>query len=146
MNPCPFCTVPPDDILAETSLCFALYDRFPVTPHHALLIPRRHVTSFATLTEKEWTELHGLACEVQRRIREDDTSVTGFNLGINDGETAGQTVPHLHVHLLPRRVGDVPNPVGGVRWVFGEKADYLKTEPRMHTPARRAALRPGDRH
>ena len=100
-----------------------IQDAFPVSPGHALLIPHRHVPSFFDLTDDERTDLMDLLGRARAKIQA-ELSPHGFNIGINDGPAAGQTVMHLHVHLIPRFNGDRPDPRGGVRWVFPEKADY----------------------
>ncbi len=124
MNACPFCEMPADRIVAEKGACFAVRDRYPVSPGHMLLIPRRHVASFRELTPEEWADIHGLARQLCSEIQTGSPDVQGFNLGINDGRAAGQTIPHVHVHLIPRRSGDVRRPEGGVRGVIPGKARY----------------------
>jgi diadenosine tetraphosphate (Ap4A) HIT family hydrolase len=124
MSDCPFCLTPPDDIIAVEGPCYAIFDRFPVTDLHALIIPRRHVASLQELTGEEWAAVLPLARKLAEQLRKQDDRIEGFNLGINDGAVAGQTVPHVHVHWIPRRKGDVPRPQGGVRWIFPDKADY----------------------
>lgn len=120
---CPFCTLPSVRIADENELAVWLYDGFPVSPGHSLIIPKRHVGSFFDASHEERLaifELLGKAqTVVEREFRPD-----GYNIGINDGHAAGQTVPHLHIHLIPRYTGDVADPRGGVRWVIPEKADY----------------------
>lgn len=124
LTTCPFCEVPRDRLVAEDGPCFAVHDRYPVSAGHALLLPRRHVTSFRDLTAEEWTAIHRLAAAIAKRLQREDPSVQGFNLGINDGPAAGQTIPHAHVHLIPRRSGDVRRPRGGVRGVIPDKQNY----------------------
>lgn len=98
-------------------------DGFPVSEGHTLVIPKRHVASLFELSHEEVGEINSLLfaakVEIDRAFSPD-----GYNVGINDGAAAGQTVPHLHVHLIPRYAGDSPDPRGGVRWVMPEKADY----------------------
>lgn len=121
MNGCPFCEVA--NPLVARRLAFALYDRSPVTRGHVLLIPRRHVADWFETTLAERREVMALADELHARlIRE--FSPDGFNLGINVGEAAGQTVSHVHLHLIPRYRGDVANPRGGVRGVIPERQNY----------------------
>ena len=102
----------------------AIRDGFPVSPGHTLVIPRRHVASFRDLTPGEWTAALRLVQRLAADIQRDDPTVTGFNFGINDGPDAGQSVFHVHLHLIPRRHGDHPHPRGGVRAVIPHLADY----------------------
>lgn len=103
---------------------FAIKDKFPVTKLHYLIIPRRHIDSFFELGTSEQKACFNLVSEIKEKILKDDSTVTGFNIGINDSEDAGQTIPHCHIHLIPRRKGDVNNPRGGIRNVIPGKADY----------------------
>lgn len=121
---CPFCSAEETkEILATSALSLAFYDDFPVSPGHALVVPKRHVSSFFELSEDERTDLFRLADKVKtiidRRFHPD-----GYNLGINVGEAAGQSVFHVHLHLIPRYSGDVPNPKGGIRGVIPSKQSY----------------------
>lgn len=122
-NRCPFC--PPDAgrVIHDDGLVFVLRDGFPVSPGHVLVIPHRHVGSFFDTTPEERRAILD-ALELAKRAVDDDHHPDGWNIGINDGVAAGQTVPHLHVHLIPRYAGDRPDPRGGVRWILPEKADY----------------------
>ena len=120
---CPFCALPAERILLLADEALVIRDAFPVSPGHTLVVPRRHIGSFFELTDAE------RACMVELLARakaELDLSFQpdGFNIGINDGTAAGQTVPHLHLHLIPRYRGDAPDPRGGVRWVLPAKAKY----------------------
>ena len=124
MNPCPFCAVAPERIVAEEGPCLALSDRYPVSRGHRLIVPRRHVASFRELTDEEWQAVLRLARRLAQQLMENDPAIQGFNLGINDGAAAGQSVFHVHVHLIPRRSGDVRRPRGGVRGVIPDKQDY----------------------
>jgi len=124
MNPCPFCEMAPDRIVMEDGPCVAVSDRFPVSRGHHLILPRRHVASFQDLTDEEWLAIHRLAKSLMQQMQRDDQAIQGFNLGINDGRAAGQTIFHAHVHLIPRRTGDVRRPRGGVRGVIPGKQDY----------------------
>jgi ATP adenylyltransferase len=121
---CPFCKIPADLVVAEDDVCRAVRDRYPVSPGHTLIIPRRHVASFRDMTSDEWNSVHRLAADLAGKMQVEDSSVQGFNLGINDGRAAGQTVMHAHIHLIPRRLGDVQRPEGGVRGVIPGKARY----------------------
>ena len=121
--PCPFCSLPSDRVLHERPSAFAIRDGFPASPGHTLIIPRRHVASFFEVTAAERTDLMSLLVaardDLDRQFRP-----AGYNIGINDGAAAGQTVPHLHIHLIPRYAGDRDDPRGGVRWVLPDKAAY----------------------
>ncbi len=120
---CPFCPPDASRVLHDDELVFVLRDGFPVSPGHVLVIPHRHVASFFETTLAERRAILD-AIEIARRAVEKENHPDGWNIGINDGAAAGQTVPHLHVHLIPRYKGDRPDPRGGVRWVLPEKADY----------------------
>lgn len=123
---CPFCQLAPERIIAQNTHAFAILDAFPVSPGHTLVIPRRHVGSFFDTTQEEKLALLDLVDQVGGRhaVPLQDPRPDAFNIGINDGPAAGQTVPHLHIHLIPRYAGDVPDPRGGVRWVMPDKARY----------------------
>ena len=121
---CIFCELPADRIIASNVLALAIRDKFPVTPLHSLVMPRRHAPTFFDLFEPERRAINQLLDRLRGETIKGDRSVSGFNIGANSGESAGQTVGHAHVHLIPRRQGDVENPRGGVRGVISEKADY----------------------
>jgi diadenosine tetraphosphate (Ap4A) HIT family hydrolase len=104
-------------------LAVALHDGFPVSPGHTLIVPRRHIASPSEATPEEFAAIWSLLIEARAGI-ERELKPDGFNIGVNDGRAAGQTVMHLHVHLIPRFAGDSPDPRGGVRWVLPEKARY----------------------
>ena len=120
---CPFCNLPPDRIVRETGTAFAIRDGFPVSPGHTLVIPRRHVASFFEISDAERADMMSLLATARADL-EREFRPAGYNIGINDGAAAGQTVPHLHIHLIPRYVGDQDDPRGGVRWVLPDKAAY----------------------
>ena len=122
--PCPFCSPPDDRLFHRGRLVLGLWDQFPVSPGHALIIPRRHVASWFDATDEERMELMAAVSDARRAI-EQVHQPDGYNLGVNVGHAAGQTVFHLHVHVIPRYQGDVPAPRGGVRHVIPEKADYV---------------------
>ena len=122
-GPCPFCTPDPDRVFFESQHIYALWDAFPVPDGHALIVPRRHVASWFDATPKEQGEMIAALSQVKERI-EAEHAPAGYNMGINDGEAAGQTVGHLHLHVIPRYEGDVPDPRGGIRWVIPERACY----------------------
>jgi diadenosine tetraphosphate (Ap4A) HIT family hydrolase len=120
---CPFCALPASRIKAENEHAMLIRDAFPVSPGHSLVIPKRHIGSYFETTEAERTGMHALLVTARQAVVA-ELSPQGHNIGINDGAAAGQTVPHLHIHLIPRYAGDVPDPRGGVRWVVADKADY----------------------
>lgn len=103
---------------------FAIRDGFPVTPLHTLVIPKRHVRDYFGLTKEEILAADEMLHKLRQTIQEEDGSVSGFNIGINAGEVAGQTIFHCHIHLIPRREGDVENPRGGVRHLIPGKGFY----------------------
>jgi len=121
--PCPFCTLPEQRIIASNEHGIVIRDGYPVSEGHTLIIPRRHVGSFFEISERERSALLSLMEDAKHAL---DKAYTpdGYNIGINDGTAAGQTVPHLHIHLIPRYSGDQQDPRGGVRWIFPDKADY----------------------
>jgi len=123
MKRCSFCDLDTVRVLAANSHALAIYDGFPISPGHTLIIPKRHVASFFELTSKEQVAMLELLAEM-RQILLTECNPDGFNIGINDGAAAGQTVMHLHIHLIPRYAGDQPDPRGGVRWIFPDKAAY----------------------
>jgi len=120
---CPFCSIPEDRIIAASDLVLTIRDAFPVSPGHTLVIPRRHVASVFDLDLMEKAALLG-ALEEAKKGLDLEFSPAGYNVGVNDGEAAGQTIPHVHVHLIPRYEGDSRDPRGGIRWVFPERARY----------------------
>ncbi len=120
---CAFCTLPPERIVRSSPLAIVIRDGFPISRGHTLIIPRRHVGSFFELTSDERSEMLALLDQAKAEL-DSEFHPDGFNIGINDGAAAGQTVPHLHIHLIPRYKGDLEDPRGGVRWIIPEKADY----------------------
>jgi diadenosine tetraphosphate (Ap4A) HIT family hydrolase len=125
---CPFCALPATRIVDANELAVAVEDAFPVAPGHTLVIPRRHVASAFDLTPGEVAAVMELLVRAKARL-DGLLRPDGYNVGVNVGRDAGQTVMHAHVHLIPRRVGDVPNPRGGVRNVIPGKGDYLTPPP-----------------
>ena len=121
---CIFCELQADRIIASNALALAIRDNYPVTELHTLVIPKRHSATFFDLFEPERRAINQLLDEVRIDILKKDAAVSGFNIGMNSGETAGQTISHAHVHLIPRRHGDVQEPRGGVRGVIPGKAAY----------------------
>jgi diadenosine tetraphosphate (Ap4A) HIT family hydrolase len=122
---CPFCARTSGEHLAANELAVAFPDGFPVNPGHALVVPRRHVASYFDLTEHEQAAVWRLVAQVKEQL-DRDRGPDGYNVGINAGAAAGQTVWHAHVHLIPRYPGDVEDPRGGVRWVIRARAPYWK--------------------
>jgi len=123
-NECLFCNIAPDRVFAENEYAYAIRDDFPVTEQHSLIIPKRHVEDYFGLTTDELIGCNTLLKNIREAILESDESVKGFNIGANTGEAAGQTIFHCHIHLIPRRNGDVENPRGGVRHVIPGKGNY----------------------
>jgi diadenosine tetraphosphate (Ap4A) HIT family hydrolase len=123
MNDCPFCELSQRPLLAENELALAFYDGFPVSPGHVLVIPRRHCSDFFQLSSLEQAACLDLLNQCQSRLVS-ERNPDGFNIGVNVGAAAGQTIFHAHLHLIPRHLGDVENPRGGVRGVIPAKKDY----------------------
>ena len=122
---CPFCYQNiRERIVAEKGSMAAIPDGFPVTEGHCLIIPRRHTPDYFSLTRRELADADELLRVLKDRVTGGDPSVTGFNVGVNCGLDAGQTILHAHIHLIPRRAGDTPHPRGGVRGVIPEKMSY----------------------
>jgi ATP adenylyltransferase len=119
---CIFCQ-PDRAILAETKLSLAFLDGFPVSKGHALVVPKRHLASLWEMTTEEYTDAFALMRQVKDVLQE-QFNPQGFNIGVNCGHAAGQTVFHAHIHLIPRYTGDVPNPRGGVRNIIPGKGNY----------------------
>jgi ATP adenylyltransferase len=121
---CIFCELPSDRFIDETELTLVFRDAFPVTDLHTLIIPKRHVSDYFNLTIAERDDIQNLLLKHKDLIENEDSSVSGFNVGNNIGLSAGQTVFHVHTHLIPRRDGDVESPRGGVRGVIPGKQAY----------------------
>ena len=123
MENCPFCTPTPSSLWLESPTAIAFWDGFPVSEGHTLVVPRLHVVGLFDLPASDqdsiWQFVARVRSELARRF-----GVESFNVGLNDGQAAGQTVMHAHIHVIPRREGDVRDPRGGIRWVIPEKADY----------------------
>lgn len=121
---CPFCSLSADvDIVCETQTCVVFYDKYPVSPGHTLIIPKRHVSSYFDLSPQERQDMDTMLQYV-KQILDKQYHPDGYNIGINVNEAAGQTVFHVHMHLIPRYNGDVPNPKGGVRGVIPDRQKY----------------------
>ena len=124
---CPFCAIPRDQVLIEHPLALAKRDGYPVSKGHTLIIPRRHVVTFFETTEEERRAMMKLLDEVKAML-DREHKPDGYNIGINNGPAAGQTVMHMHMHLIPRYAGDTADARGGVRWIFPDKAAYWKRQ------------------
>lgn len=124
---CPFCDIAKalshSRILLQNNDAFVIRDGYPVTAGHSLIIPKRHVGSFFEASDSEKQSLLTLLERAKVQL-DSELKPASYNIGINDGAAAGQTVPHLHIHLIPRYEADYKDPRGGVRWVVPEKADY----------------------
>ncbi len=124
---CLFCNLQLENrerIVAENALAYVIRDGFPVTEYHSLIIPKRHTKDYFDLTQAEINAINQLIKTQKHHIDNSDSTVDGYNIGMNCGESGGQTVFHCHIHLIPRRKGDVQNPRGGIRNVIPTKADY----------------------
>ena len=125
-NPCLFCDSKKSGIAHENDLAYASYDSYPVSDHHCLIIPKRHIKDYFDMTNDELIACNDLIQIVKNEILSKDTNVKGFNIGTNAGKIAGQSILHCHIHLIPRREGDVDNPQGGVRSVIPNKQHYKR--------------------
>ena len=125
---CKFCDIqdgyPEDRLIGENEFSYAIIDRFPATKLHSLVIPKRHVADVFDLVEPELSAMTALLAKIRGFILNEDPSVEGFNVGVNSGVVAGQSIPHVHIHLIPRRQDDVEDPRGGVRGVIPKKRPY----------------------
>lgn len=124
---CLFCNLQVENrerVVAENALAYVIRDGFPVTEYHSLIIPKRHLKDYFELTQAEINAINQLIKTQKQLIDNSDSKVDGYNIGMNCGESAGQTVFHCHIHLIPRRKGDVQNPRGGVRHVIADKGNY----------------------
>ena len=120
---CTFCEIDLSRITNQNTLAYVTPDKYPVAKGHRLIIPKRHVRDYFGLDKSESSAIHELILKEKEKLSE-DTSIEGYNIGVNCGEVAGQTVFHCHIHLIPRRKGDVKNPRGGVRHIISGKGDY----------------------
>ena len=127
-NPCLFCNVEKSGCAYENELAYASYDTYPVTEYHCLIIPKRHIKDYFDLTNEELVACNDLVQIVKKEIIKKDPLVKGFNLGTNIGKVSGQSILHCHLHLIPRRKGDVDNPQGGVRSVIPNKQHYKRNK------------------
>ena len=125
-NPCLFCNIKESGFTHQNTLAYASYDSYPVTNHHCLIIPKRHVSNYFDLTNEEIIACNDLIKLIKQEISDKDKTVEAFNIGVNTGKIAGQSIMHCHIHLIPRRKGDVENPQGGVRSVIPSKQHYIR--------------------
>jgi len=125
-NPCLFCNSKQSGLAAENDLAYASYDTYPVSKFHCLIIPKRHVMDYFDLNDDEVIACNNLIKQIKEEILLKDSAVKGFNIGTNAGVIAGQSILHCHIHLIPRREGDVDNPQGGVRSVIPKKQHYKR--------------------
>ena len=125
-NPCLFCDVKKTGIVYENELAYASYDSYPVSGHHCLIIPKRHIKDYFELSNDELVACNDLIKLVKKEITDKDPLVKGFNLGTNIGTVSGQSILHCHFHLIPRREGDVDKPQGGVRSVIPNMQHYKR--------------------
>ena len=125
-NPCLFCDIKKNDCAHQNNLAYASYDTYPVSNHHCLIIPKRHLSDYFELTNDELIACNDLIKIIKQEIKSKDKSVVDFNIGTNIGKVSGQSIMHCHIHLIPRREGDVENPQGGVRAVIPKKQHYKR--------------------
>ena len=125
-NPCLFCNIKESGLVKENDLAYASYDSYPVSEGHCLIIPKRHVKDYFDLSNDEIIACNDLIKKIKNEIIKKDNSVKGFNVGSNAGKISGQSILHCHIHLIPRRPGDVENPQGGVRSVIPLKQHYKR--------------------
>ena len=125
-NTCIFCKIRKEELQFENQLAYSSKDSYPVSEFHSLIVPKRHVETYFDLTEEEIQACNDLILKTKEKILKIDSSVKGFNIGVNAGKVAGQSIMHCHIHLIPRREGDVENPQGGVRSVIPSKQHYKR--------------------
>ena len=125
-NPCLFCDIKKSGCAHQNNLAYASYDSYPVSNHHCLIIPKRHISNYFDLNNEEIIACNDLIKLIKQKILNKDKTVKAFNIGINTGKIAGQSIMHCHIHLIPRRKGDVENPQGGVRSVIPSKQHYAR--------------------
>jgi len=128
-QPCPFCELAPERIRESNEAAVLIRDNYPLTAGHSLVLPRRHIGSIFEATEEDLRAIWRLI-QFGRSAIDREYEPAGYNLGINEGPAAGQTVPHLHIHLIPRYAGDAADPRGGIRWIFPERAAYWDRDER----------------
>lgn len=121
---CLFCNVEKKRVVYENNLAYSIQDKYPVSEGHSLIIPKRHFQDYFEITQPELNSINSLLQEMKNQLAINDSSISGFNIGINSGLDAGQTIMHTHIHLIPRRKDDIQNVVGGVRNIFPGKGNY----------------------
>ena len=125
-KPCLFCNSKKSGVAYENKLAYASYDTYPVSDLHCLIIPKRHINNYFDLSDEELIACNNLIKVVKKEIVEKDKTVEAFNIGTNIGKISGQSIMHCHIHLIPRRKGDVNNPQGGVRSVIPKNQHYTR--------------------
>jgi len=125
-SPCLFCNIDNDDIIFENNYAKVSFDTYPVSKFHSLIFPKRHISNFFELSDEELLACNKLIKKIKEKIQKEDKTIKGFNIGSNSGKVAGQSIMHCHIHLIPRREGDVNNPQGGVRGVIPSKQHYIR--------------------
>ena len=125
-NPCLFCNSSKSGITLENELAYASYDTYPVSEYHCLIVPKRHVKDYFDLTNEELLACNDLIKKIKKEVSKKDKNIEAFNIGTNAGKISGQSIMHCHIHLIPRRRGDVQNPQGGVRSVIPKKQYYKR--------------------
>ena len=125
-NPCLFCITKKEDIIDENEFAYVTFDSYPVSSQHCLIVPKRHIKDYFELNEDEVIGCDQLIKKIKKKVEKNDRTIKGFNIGINSGKVAGQSIMHCHIHLIPRREGDVENPQGGVRGVIPLKQHYTR--------------------
>ena len=126
-NECFFCDRAKKESVYSSDFTFVVRDnKFPVTKHHTLIVTQRHVSDFFDLNDQELNDLSNVLKKQRQFLLNLDKKITGFNVGVNAGVDAGQSIMHCHIHLIPRRKGDMDNPKGGVRGVIPSKQKYNK--------------------
>ena len=125
-NPCLFCNTDNKEYIFENKLAYSTFDTYPVSEFHLLIVPKRHIKNYFELTNNEMIACNKIILLSKNKIEQMDQTIKGFNIGINCGKVAGQTIMHCHIHLIPRREGDVENPQGGVRGVIPSKQHYVR--------------------
>ena len=125
-NPCIFCKIRKEELQFENQLSYASTDSYPVSKFHTLIVPKRHIENYFELSAEEIQSCNELILKTKENILKEDSSVKGFNIGTNVGKVAGKSIMHCHIHLIPRREGDVENHQGGVRSVIPSKQHYKR--------------------
>jgi diadenosine tetraphosphate (Ap4A) HIT family hydrolase len=125
-NPCLFCNTDKKEYIFENDLAYATFDSYPVSKFHVLIIPKRHIKNYFDLSTDEFVACNTIIMLCKNKLEQDDQYIEGFNIGSNTGKVAGQSINHCHIHLIPRRKGDVENPQGGVRGVIPSKQHYIR--------------------